>query len=127
MVESMIKAIGAACVILAVLGSEAWAANCDGRRFPTLNNQTVPGWLYAVSGKRCSINVARSKGPVFGAKLVSPPSHGTASIRGTRVFYVSRPGFIGEDHFSFALIGQDMLNNPITRTVDMTVQVSDHL
>ena len=54
-------------------------------------------------------------------------SNGSVKVSGNRIVYVSRAGFVGEDHLSYAREGQDMLNHPITRTVDLTVRVSEHL
>jgi hypothetical protein len=123
----MIRIIGLSCVLLAAFGSQALAGNCRVPFIRTLAGQTVQGTMFAVSGKRCSIVLTRSKGPTFGTKLVSSPSNGSVSISGNRIVYVSRSGFVGEDHLSYARVGQDTLNHPITRTVDLTVKVSEHL
>jgi len=83
--------------------------------------------MFAVSGKRCSIILQRSRGPTYGTRLISPPANGTASISGNRISYVSRPGFVGDDHLVYARDGADALNRPGTRTVNLTVKVTEHL
>jgi len=123
----MIRAAGLSCVLLAALGSQALAGNCRVPFIRTLANQTVQGTMFVVSGKPCSIILTRSKGPTFSTKVVSSPSNGSVKVSGNRIVYVSRAGFVGDDHLSYAREGQDMLNHPITRTVDLTVRVSEHL
>jgi hypothetical protein len=129
----MNKSIVAVCIaalaggLLAVTVSPAEARNCIVPNIRTLNNQTVSGTMYAVSGKRCSIVVTRSAGPVFSSRLVSPPRNGSVSVQGMRVVYTSRPGFVGEDRFVYARQGMDALNQSITRTVEVNVKVSDRL
>jgi hypothetical protein len=123
----MIRVAGLSCVLVALLSSPSFAGTCRVPFIRTLNNQTVEGTMFAVSAKRCSIILTRSVGPTFGTKLVSPPSNGLASIDGNRIIYVSRPGFVGEDHLVYARVGQDISNHPVTRTVNLTVRVSAHL
>ena len=83
--------------------------------------------MFAVSVKPCSVIVLRSLGPVHGTRLVVPPGNGHVSISGNRVIYVSRPGYVGDDRFVYARDGMDAVNRPITRTVEMSVKVADHL
>jgi hypothetical protein len=83
--------------------------------------------MYAVSGKHCSIGLARSSGPIHSVKLVSRPSNGSVSIDGGRVVYVSSAGYVGDDHFTYARQGLNALNRPITRTVVVNVKVSARL
>ncbi len=114
-------------MVALVLSTQASAGTCSVPFIRTLNNQTVEGTMFAVTGKRCSIILTRSMGPTFGTRLVSPPSNGAVSISGNRIVYVSRPGFVGEDHLVYAREGQDMLNHPVTRTVNLTVKVAGRL
>ena len=123
----MIRIIGILCLWLLALSGPALAGTCVVPYIPTLDNQTVVGTMYAVSGKRCSIVSLRSPGPVHSAHLVARPSNGSVSINGGSVVYVSRPGFVGEDRFSYARKGLNALNQPVTRTVDVNVKVSARL
>jgi hypothetical protein len=41
-----------------------------------------------------------------------------------KLVYTSRPGFVGEDKFSYTRRGLSSRNGPVLRTVNMTVQVS---
>ena len=41
--------------------------------------------------------------------------------------YLSRPGYVGDDRFVYVRQGQDAINRPITRTVDVSVKISSRL
>ena len=123
----MIRTTGLLCLFLSGLSGPALAGTCVVPNIRTLDNQTVNGTMYVVSGKRCSIVLIRSAGPIHSANLVARPSNGSASISGGRVVYVSRPGYVGDDHFSYARQGMNALNQPVTRTVDVNVKVSAKL
>jgi hypothetical protein len=58
--------------------------------------------------------------------VVEPAKNGSVSVSGTAVFYLSRPGYAGDDHFVYAEQGMDTINRPITRTIDVSVRVADH-
>ena len=115
------------CLMLSGLSGPALAGSCVVPYIRTLDNQTVSGTMYVVSGKQCSIVLQRSAGPIHGVKLVSRPSKGSVSINGGRVVYVSSAGYVGDDHFTYARHGLNALNQPITRTVDVNVKVSARL
>ena len=123
----MIRVAGLLCILLSVLSGPALAASCVVPYIRTLDNQTVNGTMYAVSGKQCSIGLTRSSGPIHSVKLVSRPSNGSVSIDGGRVVYVSSAGYVGVDHFTYARQGLNALNRPITRTVVVNVKVSARL
>ncbi|WP_316203484.1 MULTISPECIES: hypothetical protein [unclassified Bradyrhizobium] len=123
----MIKAAALACVLAVAFSAGASAANCIVPPFSTLENQTAQGHMYAKTGKRCSIAVLHSRGPIFGVRVLSAASHGVVSVQGAQVVYVSKPGFVGEDHFAYVRHGADMLNRPVTKGVEVTVHVSQQL
>ncbi|MBR0776944.1 hypothetical protein JQ625_19075 [Bradyrhizobium diazoefficiens] len=123
----MLKAFGSVVVAMSVMAGPAMAGSCIVPFIKTLDNQTVSGTMYAASGKRCSITVMRTPGPVFSARVVTQPSNGSVSINGNRVIYLSRPGYVGDDRFVYARQGLDAVNRPITRTVDVSVKVSSRL
>ena len=123
----MIRAIGIAAIAAAVMVGPAAARTCIVPPIRTLDNQTTSGTMYAVSGKRCSIDVRRTQGPMFSARVVTQPSNGRVSISGNQVVYISRPGYVGNDRFVYAREGLDASNRPITRTVEVGVKVSDRL
>jgi hypothetical protein len=83
--------------------------------------------MLVVSGKSCSLVVFQSQGPMYTARLIESPSSGHVSIRGARVTYISRPGYLGDDHFTFAREGIDQMNQRTTWTIEMNVQVKDRL
>ena len=80
--------------------------------------------MYAVSGRRCSISMNRYRGPIHTTRLVTPPKHGSVSISGNLVIYVSRPGYAGDDRFVFARHGMDSVNRPAIHTAEVSVIVA---
>lgn len=90
----------------------------------TLDNQTVTGHMFATSGRRCSIIVAHTRGPIFSSSLVSNARNGTVTVSGGRVIYASRAGFVGDDEFTYARRGLNERNEPIVRTVSVSVKVA---
>jgi hypothetical protein len=120
----MIRLAGLLCLLLLLVSGPASAGSCVVPFIRTLDNQTVTGTMYVASGKRCSIILQHSAGPMHSAKLVSRPNKGSVSINGGRVVYVSSAGYVGEDHFTYARQGLNALNQPITRTVEVNVRVS---
>jgi hypothetical protein len=121
---SMIRFAGLLCLLLSVFSGPALARSCAVPVIRELDNQTVDGTMYAVSGKRCGIALMLSAGPIHSAKLVSRPSKGSVSIDGNRLVYTSTAGYIGDDHFTYARQGLNTRNQPITRTVVVNVKVS---
>jgi hypothetical protein len=92
-----------------------------------LDNQTVQGNMFVVSGKRCSIVLVRSPGPVDRVSLVSRPTNGSVLVQGGRLIYTPRSGYLGEDRFVYAREGKDPENRQIKRTVEISVQVKERL
>ena len=123
----MIRAVGLLCVWLSVGCGSALAADCWVPDIRTLDNQTVQGNMFVVSGKRCSIVMIRSPGPIQSLSLVASPSHGNVLVQGGRLIYTPRSGYLGEDHFTYAREGKDLENRPIKRTVEISVQVKERL
>jgi hypothetical protein len=116
------------CAWLTIFCSPAFAAApCWVPPTPVLANQTVQRQMLVVSGKPCSMVVVRSGGPTPTAHLIAPPSSGHVSIQGGRVTYVSRPGYLGDDHFIFSREGINEMNQRAVWTVEMNVHVKDHL
>ena len=110
--------------VAALLISTHAEARCVVPYIRSFDNQTVQGVMYADSGKRCSIVLKNSTGPMEGMHIVSKASHGTVTASGHQLSYVSKAGYAGEDHFTFADIGRDTLNQPTTKTVEVTVTVN---
>ncbi|MDI1262329.1 MAG: hypothetical protein PS018_03610 [bacterium] len=121
----MIRTIGIFSIWLFAISGPALASpGCIVPFIRTLDDQTVSGTMYAVSGKRCSITVARSPGPIFTTRLIAQASNGRVSVSGNRVVYVSRPGYNGDDRFAYVRHGLDSINRPISRTVEVNVKVA---
>ncbi|MGJ4949436.1 Ig-like domain-containing protein [Bradyrhizobium sp. HKCCYLS20291] len=123
----MMKLAVLSCVLTVALSAGARAADCVVPSIRTLENQTVQGHMYAKTGRRCSIMVLGSRGPMVSVRLLSSPSHGAATVQGQHVVYRSSPGFVGEDHFAYVRHGADALNRPVTKGVEVTVHVSEQL
>ncbi|GLH77991.1 hypothetical protein SSBR45G_28990 [Bradyrhizobium sp. SSBR45G] len=123
----MIKIATLSFIMLVTFSAGASAADCVVPPIRTLENQTVQGHMYAKPGKRCSITVLGSRGPMYSARLLAAPSHGAVAVRGHHVVYVSKPDFVGEDHFAYVRQGADALNRPVTKGVEVTVHVGQQL
>ena len=110
---------------ISMLALSATAASaCRVPAIRTLDNQTVTGYMFATSGRRCAIIVRHTRGPIFSASLVSNAKNGTVTVSGGRVVYTSRPGFVGDDEFTYARRGLSRQNEPVTRTVNVAVKVA---
>ena len=120
----MAKVAAVALLFLFGLSWPASARTCIVPYIKTLDNQTSYGTMYATSGKRCTIVLARSSGPTFNTRLVANAKNGNVMIHGYSVSYVSRSGYLGPDHFVYSRHGLDSQNRQTTRTVDITVKVA---
>jgi hypothetical protein len=124
----MIRVAGALCAWLTIFCNPAFAAaRCWLPPMAILANQTTQRDMLVVSGKPCSLVVVRSTGPMYTAHLIAAPSSGHVSIQGARVTYVSRSGYVGDDHFIFSREGINGMNQRATWTVEMNVHVRDRL
>ena len=106
---------------IALSAPEAFA--CRVPRIKTIEGQTVTGYMFATSGRRCGIKVRNSRGPTESTSLVSNARNGTVVVSGGRVGYTSKPGFVGDDSFTYARRGLNRQNEPIVRTVNVLVKV----
>jgi hypothetical protein len=122
----MIRTLGLFCLWMLATSAPALASShCIVPFIHTLDNQTVQGTMYAASGKRCAIILVRSPGPIFSTRLVAQASHGNVAVEGNRIVYVSRPGYAGDDRFTYAKQGFNALNHPVSRTVEVSVKVAE--
>ncbi|CCD99155.1 Ig-like domain-containing protein [Bradyrhizobium sp. STM 3809] len=119
----MIKVTTLSFIMLVAFSAAASADNCRVPTIRTLENQTVQGHMFARTGRPCSIVLLGSRGPMFGARVLSSPSHGTVAVAGHKIVYRSAPGFVGEDHFAYERQGTDAVNKPVTKGVEVTVHV----
>jgi hypothetical protein len=82
-------------------------ARCVVPRFPFNVNQTNEASMSVPKGRRCSINIhAGGRSRFDRISIVTPPRNGTAVTRSIGVGYQPRPGFTGDDAFTFAVNGQ---------------------
>jgi hypothetical protein len=61
---------------------------------------------------------------MFSASLVSNAKNGSVTVSGGRIVYTSRPGFVGDDEFSYARRGLNHQNEAVVRTVNVAVKVA---
>jgi len=104
--------------------STSAASACRVPTIRTLDNQTVTGYMFALSGRPCSIIVRTTRGPISTASLVGNARNGTVKVSGGRIVYTSPQGFVGDDEFTYARSGLNNQNQPIVRTVNVSVKVS---
>jgi len=104
----MTKAFGLACLMSVTFAVEASAA-CWGQRVPTSRNQTVDTRMRVTSGDPCGFRLRDSLSPVHTIAITQRPSSGTATVDVNRVRYRSRPGFVGNDTFTYAMHGHSAL------------------
>jgi hypothetical protein len=123
----MIRAAGVLCIWLSIVCSPAFAATCWLPPMRPLPDQTIQRDMLVVSGKRCSLVVILSPGPMPSVRLIAPPRSGRVSIRGGRITYAARPGYVGDDHFIFAREGINAMYRRVTWTVEMNVLVKKRL
>ena len=107
---------------LCCLTSVAQAQTCHVPEFSALNDQTFDGYMTVKAGRRCSVVRQNSSGPMT-ARIVSPPAYGTTSVSGSHITYASRPGYAGQDRFTFQDSGQDRYGRPTVRTINVHVRV----
>jgi hypothetical protein len=120
----MIRVAASVCLVFIAIGAES-ARACSVPFIRTLANQTVDGFMTTRSGRPCGIVLRRSPGPTHSAEIVARPSNGSVAVSpGNRIVYRSRAGFVGSDTFAYARRGLDTRNNPITRTVRISVKVT---
>jgi hypothetical protein len=110
---------GAFCFIAAT----AEAQNCRVPTIRTFDNQTVDGRMTVKAGKRCTIFLRSSMGPVETTSIVGQPAAGSVTVRGTRVTYVPKAGYTGSDRFTYARTGQDRYGRRSVKTVNVNVQI----
>jgi hypothetical protein len=122
----MFKAVGAIYLSLIAISAPAVARTCIVPTFRMLSNQTSNATMYATSGKPCGVVLLQAAGPISSARIITQPSNGRVSMQGTRIVYVSRTGYVGDDRFTFARSGMDARSQPVTLTVEMSVKVADH-
>jgi hypothetical protein len=118
----MLKVVGTAVALLCTTGAQALA--CSVPLIRMFDNQTVDGAMTARTAKPCSINLQRTLGAMYSARIVERPTHGTASVgAGNRIIYLSRPGYVGRDAFTYARAGLNRHNASVVHTVRVAVTV----
>ena len=118
--------LSAALLLVGIGLSPARAASgCEVPFTKMIPDVTVTGQIYAVSGKSCGIGVAESVGGAQSHQITRRPSNGKVEIRGFAIYYTSRPGFVGNDSFSYVRHSLDSrTNRPITLPVNIDVTVA---
>lgn len=117
------KFVSTLFVALLIPVSADAASTCWTPRFVSLVGQTVTAQMTAKSGRSCSIGLASSEGPVKSTRISARPSHGSAVANETRVSYTSKPGYAGEDSFTYSRELTDRYGKQGTKTVVVNVTV----
>ncbi len=83
----------------------------------------VEGTMTIKAGKGCGFGMNGIEGAIDEAVIVQKPKFGVAGVRGLMPFYVAKPGYQGDDEFSYAFIGTDRHGGPMRVTVKRKVTV----
>jgi hypothetical protein len=94
-------------------------------RFSFVFGRVTNGTLLAASGESCAVTTTRtgSKTVIKSVKITSPPKNGSASAGPIGVTYRSKPGFKGNDSFTFAVFGDGDAGTNVTATVQMSATI----
>ncbi len=88
------------------------------------HNQTVDGYMTVRTGKPCHLNF-RSSGPTLRTDVIARPSNGTVTLGSVgRLTYRSRPGFVGNDTFTYARRGMSSSGGAMDAKVRVQVTVT---
>lgn len=111
-------------VILGLLAGLPANAKCSNETYPMLLGQTVNVSRTVTAGGECWDRVLRSADPIFGSNIVTRPRNGTLTSPGKMLLvYRPKPGFVGQDSYSFQWVGKKDGITPSAVTVDITVTV----
>jgi hypothetical protein len=80
--------------------------HCAYGPWQAIPNQQTEAFMEATNGRPCPIGVrftANGRAIIHGVSVVNKPRNGTATVSGYRVVYRARPGFSGQDSFTFAM------------------------
>ena len=94
-------------------------------RFSFTFGSATSGSMGANSGQPCAAQAERtgSKTVIRKVTVIAPPRNGTASAGGHGVTYRSKPGYKGDDAFTFTIFGDGNAGTNTTATVQMAVTV----
>jgi hypothetical protein len=110
-------------VILGLLAVLPANAKCSDETYPMLLGQTV-NVNRVLNGGECRDRVLRSADPIYGSNIVTQPKHGTLTSAGRMILvYRPKPGFVGQDSYSFQWVGKKDGTTPSAVTVNVTVAV----
>jgi Big-like domain-containing protein len=112
--------------LVLALGVPASAqAACYTSRFSFFPGMNTSAMMQAPSGKSCGAIVhAAGQSRFDSVRVTVPPANGTAvSRQGVGVTYRSKPGFKGQDSFTFTVTGR-MRRGEGTATIRMNVTVN---
>jgi hypothetical protein len=99
------------------------AADCEVPTIQTADNQTVDGKMTVKTGKSCSVGMGTGAAGIVDPEVTKRPKNGSAELRGFRVFYTPKKGFVGNDEFTYIRYQMDRWGNKAMRGVNMKVEV----
>jgi hypothetical protein len=90
-----------------------------------LDAEVIPAQMIVSSGTPCGAKLMYSGGPTYSAHVAQKPSHGSVALgEGFSFFYRSRPGYVGNDAFTYVQRGETTRGAPRTRTLQVSVTVT---
>jgi hypothetical protein len=102
----------------------ARAQDCSGP--PLMFNSSIAeleGPFTIKSGKGCRFYVSNIPGSIKEVLIVQKPKVGMAGVQGGSPYYVAKPGYRGDDEFTYVFVGNDQYGGPMRVTVKRRITV----
>jgi hypothetical protein len=101
--------------VLAALGMATQAqAACSGPPiYFSGNSAEVEGPIKVKAGTSCFFGVSGIPGAISEVKITQMPKIGKAAVENLRAYYFAKPGYQGEDEFTYTFIGTDQYGGPM--------------
>jgi hypothetical protein len=113
-----------AVIFFLMLSAGAQAASCVTSAY-FMFNMVNSGIMGAKSGIPCYhiINAWAGTTVIKSVRIVSPPKNGSASALSNGYTYQSKPGFKGNDAFTYEVFGDGKVGRNVTATIQLSVYV----
>jgi hypothetical protein len=113
-----------AALACGVSTDRAQAQDCSGP--PLMFNSSMAeleGPFTVKAGKGCRFYISNIPGMIKETVIVQKPKVGLAGVQGTSPYYVAKPGYQGQDEFTYSVIGNDQYGGPMRVTVKRRITV----
>lgn len=114
--------LGCLIPLMAFGESRADPTACTVDPLPLARKIDTQGHMTVKSGKGCGINIY-IPGAIKSITLLQRPKFGRAGLQGSTVFYVAKPGFQGQDEYSYNYTGIDNYGAEMDITIHEKVDV----